>query len=593
MQLIERIEVHYLRSLYKLDLKSVGDLNVIFGRNDSGKSNLLRALNLFFNGVSEPKKPFDFDLDLSDIRREEARAAKGKQFIWTKITFNTPSNYASLGEQIEVKRQWNRDGEVTENIWPKELSQGSSKSRLTRFLNDIDFTYIPAIKDLSVHADLIERMYAAAAQSNAISVATDRFVDTIGQSTVDLTKQLSSLFKQESKLSAPTELSLLFRNLDFAYGSEGHSMLRQKGDGIKARHIPEILRFINENEKRKKFHIWGFEEPENSLDLGAAGLEANRFGELSSRDDTQIFLTSHSPAFYLSENPNTTVSRYFVSKQTKQDEEIRPINAATDIRDIETAEAVMENAGLLQLPYVIKMLREMPEKLAAIEGEKEKLESQLQDLETPTLFVEGPHDLTILNSRLGRLSELNIKKLNGTPSTVPALLGALGSEGRLNLGSKALIVFDNDPPGRNATKKLMGTPPIDFSVPNAVTAQLNVMCLPYNPSVEFNTFAKEVGLVENDLIFEGEFLLNIYAIIAELDRLGFEGKKIHEEYYKKPQEMGLKMLAYERGTPGWLFSRTVPDNLKQNVIDECLGVADTPALDALVQTIESYFFGNS
>ncbi|RMD91503.1 MAG: hypothetical protein D6814_18155 [Calditrichaeota bacterium] len=45
--LIKHVERNYFRSLYSCNLKSLGGLNVIVGKNDSGKSNLLKALNLF------------------------------------------------------------------------------------------------------------------------------------------------------------------------------------------------------------------------------------------------------------------------------------------------------------------------------------------------------------------------------------------------------------------------------------------------------------------------------------------------------------------------------------------------------------------
>ena len=83
MQLIKKIEVRYLRSLYSLTLDKIGDLSVVFGRNDSGKSNFLRALNLFFNGISDSEQEFDFAIDISDQRKKEARDAKGKQFVLT------------------------------------------------------------------------------------------------------------------------------------------------------------------------------------------------------------------------------------------------------------------------------------------------------------------------------------------------------------------------------------------------------------------------------------------------------------------------------------------------------------------------------
>jgi hypothetical protein len=81
-------------------------MNLIFGRNDSGKSNVIRALNLFFNGEIEPGRELDFGIDFSDIRREEARSVKGRQFISIRVDFGVPSNYRkSLGSSVSVKRQ--------------------------------------------------------------------------------------------------------------------------------------------------------------------------------------------------------------------------------------------------------------------------------------------------------------------------------------------------------------------------------------------------------------------------------------------------------------------------------------------------------
>ena len=50
MQLLEEIEISYFRSFYKFKLRQLKDLNIVFGKNDSGKSNVIRALNLFFPG---------------------------------------------------------------------------------------------------------------------------------------------------------------------------------------------------------------------------------------------------------------------------------------------------------------------------------------------------------------------------------------------------------------------------------------------------------------------------------------------------------------------------------------------------------------
>lgn len=47
MRLIDKVEIAYFRSMYKDGLSDCAETNIVFGRNDSGKSNILRALNLF------------------------------------------------------------------------------------------------------------------------------------------------------------------------------------------------------------------------------------------------------------------------------------------------------------------------------------------------------------------------------------------------------------------------------------------------------------------------------------------------------------------------------------------------------------------
>lgn len=74
MQLIKKIEIKYFRSFGDkktaeiIDLK---DINIFSGGNDSGKSNVLRALNLFFNGEIDHRHKFDFDRDLTVLKKEK------------------------------------------------------------------------------------------------------------------------------------------------------------------------------------------------------------------------------------------------------------------------------------------------------------------------------------------------------------------------------------------------------------------------------------------------------------------------------------------------------------------------------------------
>lgn len=49
MIIISKIDIEYYRSLKKVSIKNINHLNVFSGKNDIGKSNVLKALDTFFN----------------------------------------------------------------------------------------------------------------------------------------------------------------------------------------------------------------------------------------------------------------------------------------------------------------------------------------------------------------------------------------------------------------------------------------------------------------------------------------------------------------------------------------------------------------
>ena len=85
---IEKIEIQYFRSIYHETISGLERLNVFSGRNDVGKSNILKALNLFFNNETDAGVPFDFLENFNFQRLRECKESiKGKQFIQIKVTF--------------------------------------------------------------------------------------------------------------------------------------------------------------------------------------------------------------------------------------------------------------------------------------------------------------------------------------------------------------------------------------------------------------------------------------------------------------------------------------------------------------------------
>lgn len=595
MQLIKKVEIHYLRSIYSTSLDAVGDLNLFFGRNDSGKSNVLRGLNLFFNEETDLGERFDFDIDMSDLRKRKAAEAKGRQFVWIKITFNVPQNYQkSLGREISVKKQWNRyGGEV--NMSSSPSLTGGKASMLTRFLNQIDFTYIPAIKDLEVYADLIERMYSSASENKSMLSATEKFIDAIGEQTETLTAQLRSIFSAKAALSAPANMAVLFRNLDFVHGEDAHSLFKQKGDGIKARHLPELLRFINENEASKKYFLWGFEEPENSLDLSAASLEAKRFASFASRDDTQVFISSHSPAFYLAPSESgCSTRRYFVEKQVLNESgDVTPESATSVIDKSEDADRLMRSSGLMQLPYVIQALESLQDALEQSGLEIDRLKKQLDTLSKPTLFVEGHHDVKAypkLLSSLGVKGDFEVKQLKGTPKNTREFVSAISAAGGLSPESKTLLLFDNDQAGRSALAAFSGKDSDSSGLPVNIDKNLSAAVLPYRTQ-EFLDFMNQCDLKESEIKFPFELLFVSDQTLDFLKENTTEDSdwldSIHDDYYRKPQKLTNRLRKFCPGSPGWLYARMVPDRLKAKYITLALKSTneECDALKTLADTV--------
>jgi hypothetical protein len=135
-------------------------------------------------------------------------------------------------------------------------------------------------------------------------------------------------------IELPKNLNPFFRQLEFtSSGAANAFSLNQRGDGIKVRHIPIVLRWLAERAnylsapgKPKTVTIWGYEEPENNLELRKCFDLAREFVETSTQ--IQTFITTHSPAFYsvFNEASKDQATLFHVSKDvTSSVTTVRPI----------------------------------------------------------------------------------------------------------------------------------------------------------------------------------------------------------------------------------------------------------------------------
>ena len=153
---IRYINIRNFRSIKNLSF-SPGRLAVLVGRNDSGKSNVLRALNLFFNDRTDQEEILDFEIDHNILNQPNRRAKE----ISITIELNIPENYRRVnGDVVVWEKRWRAEGLVYNEYIGKRETTGprgalywedvtiSERSNLHTLLRNIKYVYIPAIKNI-------------------------------------------------------------------------------------------------------------------------------------------------------------------------------------------------------------------------------------------------------------------------------------------------------------------------------------------------------------------------------------------------------------------------------------------------------------
>lgn len=402
--MIEKIEIQYFRSIYRTTLTKVEAINVLTGKNDVGKSNILKALNLFFNNCIVEEGDYNFGRNYNFKRLEEVRkdTIKGKQFIQIKITFRRGKQFEkTLPEKFTITKKWNRDSElpqISDNIEQQLIKSGKAyndrvRASLTRYLNKIKYVYVPAIKDKHIFDNMLERLQATVYEKKlANNVTLAETMSNLFENVVKTTEELSEEFKVatniESMIATPNDIKELYRTLNIITKSDDNMVrLEDRGDGIQVRYIPSILNYIAMNASEN--YIWGFEEPENSLEYNMARKMAEDFYNIYKANST-IFLTTHSPAFIdLGYKEDGRGFRCYKEKETTE---------AVSFEEAHKLELLEEELGYA---YILK---EQYEQYKAVVQKNEEMQDKLEKLETeimiaqkPVIFTEGKTDAKILN----------------------------------------------------------------------------------------------------------------------------------------------------------------------------------------------------
>ncbi|NKI59618.1 ATP-binding protein [Labrenzia sp. PO1] len=464
---ITKIEIRNFRSVRNLSL-SPGKLAVLVGKNDSGKSNILRALNLFFNGRTMPANDLDFEIDHNVFNNPNRRAKE----ISIKLEITMPESYrATNGDYVVWERRWRSEGLVHDEYSGRRRQAGPRgaanvetvvippQSNAHALLRNINFVYVPAIKDLEYFSELRASIYDIIAEvaDREFRNSSQDFEQSISHQLEDLTNQITASLGFRSRLALPKDLSHIFESLDFL--SEGQDIsLDARGDGIKARHIPLILKFMADKKRGLQVRgaqphtfIWGYEEPENNLELSSCVELADQFWGFIGHGVSQVFLTTHSPVFYNLHRKQAEgeckISCHHIFRETDE----AGTNQLSELADLD------DRMGTTAL--FAPMVTELEDRVRRQEQARAEVD-QLAQANRRKIFVEGDSDKLIIEKSLlvfaaERAAEIDVEtKVGAGINYVVDMLQSWRSRAKHHPElPRAAGILDLDPEAKTALKK--------------------------------------------------------------------------------------------------------------------------------------------
>jgi len=224
-----------------------------------------------------------------------------------------------------------------------------------------------------------------------------------------------------------------------------------RGDGIKSKFLPPILKWLQKHNTQQTF-IWGIDEPENSLEFRAAEELSYLFGNEYALT-TQIFATSHSMAFINPRDTDRVKPAIFRTVRSSLGEtSFRDIN---DLYKTKNREDLLEEIGALaiQKELITKFRRQIEEEKNAkkeLENSLNELQAHIAALTKPLVITEGKTDIKYIlkaKEKLG-ITDVNFEQIDSQhqPDGDSNLHKLLEQLCKVHNRNKIIGIFDRDVP---------------------------------------------------------------------------------------------------------------------------------------------------
>ena len=440
--------VENFRSITKKSVIPLKKLSILIGKNNEGKSNLLKALGLAMDIISSGRfirrpirssrlifsriQKYDWERDFPISLQEDGIGGEtrlGLEFELSqteKEEFNKrfkPKLSSSLVFEISIDSNVKVELEISEQNKKTKKIFGDQKHEICEFLKEkIYFNYIPAVRTEEAAAKIVYELIRNELLGIKENKKYKQALESIKKLEAPVLKKISKTIKDSIVQLVPnvrdviiandSEASYMSRHLysgrEYIEIDDGTKTgLELKGEGVKSLVTMALLKDMTL--KKDQISFVAIEEPESHLHPEAVHLLKNKIYEIAEKN--QVIISTHSPIFVDRENIDSNI--------------IINDGKAAPARDLKVIREVL---GI-------------------------KTSDNLKNAEQ-VLVVEGESDFIILQAILPLLSKVLKEKLKENFLIIEELRGSSNIKYRIRELKSSFcsyhILLDNDEAGRRA-----------------------------------------------------------------------------------------------------------------------------------------------
>jgi predicted ATP-dependent endonuclease of OLD family len=519
---ISRIEIKRFRSINNLTLtiSESSNLITICGQNNVGKTNILRALNLFFN-----KKEFDFKKDIPEFKQMTGGASV---FPLIKITFTVNNNLWEISKNFDPKKIT----DTTENNYHligKKNTINIDEKETLKFLSSINFFYLPSINisfpeiiNFLVDDQFLDIEFGKSrmkGKKGVVKSSLEKAKNTLQEILDDLTASIDPSFKEFHnswgiKFDVPKNINrfreIINNEIDFIITDDTQTEIHSKGAGLqRLGHILMVIRIVEKLISNRKKCIILIDEPDIYLHYKLQKKLFEKIKNLS--QTTQVFITTHSPIFINPYKLDNLFLLELLTTETFSNRKSKTGNIlATSLVDLRKNDSV----------FTVKEILGIEDRDSYIIGKN-------------NLLVEGSEDKKYLEELINvfDLSTPNIISANGVTNFIKLLdyYDTISESNDEQITFK--VLFDNDEAGREQYKK------IKKKVDKGAYQNITIKCI-YIIDAYHTTFPKDKPNIEIEDFIYPEIILELSNLVFK-KKSGFK-KILDNSFFKKVNNPSLR-----------------------------------------------------